>query len=60
MAHGKLEFAGEFEIDDAWIVAKNTRRNIESNIIGLKIYEDMDMPFIHGEIIMYSTTSFAD
>jgi len=60
MAHGKLEFAGEFEIDDAWIVAKNSRQNIESNIIGLKIYEDMDLPFIHGEIIMYSTTSFAD
>ena len=60
MAHGKLEFAGEFEILEAWIIASGERLNIESSIMGLTLFEDMDLPFLHGELSMYNTLSFAD
>ena len=60
MANGKLEFAGEFEILEAWIIASGERLNIESSIMGLTLFEDMDLPFLHGELSMYNTLSFAD
>ena len=53
--------AGDFEIEKAYMISSTgEEQNIATNIIGLRIWEDIELPVVHGELTMYNTVSFAD
>ena len=56
-----LEYAGQFDVKVARIHGVGGDYiNIIPNLMMIKIFEDMTLPTIYGELMLYSTTSHAD
>ena len=60
MANGTIEYAGEYELIKCDILINGTPQPVGPNVLAIKLFENMDMPILHGEIIITNTVSFAD
>ena len=60
MANGILEYAGEYDLIKCDILIDGNPQPIGPNILSIKLFENMDMPILHGELVLSNTVSFAD
>ena len=60
MANGILEYAGEYDLIKCDILINGNPQPIGPNVLSIKLFENMDMPILHGELVLSNTVSFAD